>query len=135
MDKVKTAKVHKRVPQRKPTLESDVFVSRKSNFKALVKRCETRLKKDNHVVVHGLGAAVSKAVSVALAVQEALTDIVLDTTTSTVNLIDDLIDDLDEDKDDTVNERKNSAIHIRISKRVVHEGDASVGSGSPLTQE
>ncbi|KAJ3295935.1 ribonucleases P/MRP protein subunit pop7 [Rhizoclosmatium sp. JEL0117] len=119
-----TGTITKRAPQRKPTLESDVYVSRKSNFKAVCKRCETLLKtqKVSHVMVHGLGAAVTKAVSIALAVKDSMPGIELHVTTSTVNLIDDVINEDDEDADDQVNERKNSAIHIRITRTTKVEG-------------
>ncbi|KAJ3238473.1 hypothetical protein HDU81_007742 [Chytriomyces hyalinus] len=119
MDTVKaksSGRIVKRGVQRRATLATDVFVSRKSSFPALLKRCAALRAKDgfSSFSIHGLGAAVAKAVSLALAFKDLNDDIDFDISTSTVNLIDDVIEEDDEDKEDSVNERKNSAIHIRV---------------------
>ncbi|KAI8610300.1 hypothetical protein BC830DRAFT_1172823 [Chytriomyces sp. MP71] len=117
-------KIVKRAVQRKATLPTDVYVSRQSSLVALLKRCERLFKSgdDAHFTIHGLGAAVSKAVSVALAFRERHSDVAaVDITTSTVNLVDTVLDDSDEDNDEATNQRKNSAVHIRIHKVKVKE--------------
>lgn len=61
--------MRKRVPIRSESTKDDVYVTRNARFGALRARCRQRLDKSKRVVVHGLGAAVSRACDVALAVQ------------------------------------------------------------------
>ncbi|KAI8833205.1 hypothetical protein BC829DRAFT_408008 [Chytridium lagenaria] len=93
----------KRSIQRAPTLLTDIYISRKSVFPALLKRAIKLLKSKNpFITIHGMGAAVNKAIEVALKIL-----------TSTVELVDDVVD---EEEDEMTVERRNSAIHIKIYK-------------------
>ena len=68
------------------------------------------------MTLHALGAAITKAVEIALHVQsKSLDKIVFEITTSTERLIDDIIPD-DLDLDIEMEERLNSAIHIKLRK-------------------
>ncbi|XP_017892689.1 ribonuclease P protein subunit p20 [Ceratina calcarata] len=96
----------------------DVFVTNKTNFKAQLKKCEKLLNNGmSEVIIHGLGAAVTRACNLALQLREAhYGGIELDIKTSTVSIIDDfepLNDNLDYE---TIN-RNNSAVHIRAFRK------------------
>ncbi|KAI8922291.1 hypothetical protein DFJ77DRAFT_425289, partial [Powellomyces hirtus] len=84
---------HKRAVQRPPTLATDIYVSRKSNFHAQSKRAQKLIDGQNFtfLTIHGLGAAINRAIELALHVKEQNKDrIAWSITTSTVTLADDV---------------------------------------------
>jgi hypothetical protein len=108
-------KRHKRAPQKPPTMENDIWISRKTPFPAICKR-SWKLWTASHIktfYIHALGAAIPLAVNVALELQKkTLGQATWTITTNTVELVDDLtIGD-----DESVEKRNNSAIHIKIHK-------------------
>ncbi|KAJ3330885.1 ribonucleases P/MRP protein subunit pop7 [Blyttiomyces sp. JEL0837] len=108
----------KRPPQRAPTMANDIYMSRKTNFKAAIKRSLKLLKDPNSsITIHGLGAAINKAIELGLHFQDKHAGMFkLAVTTSTVDLVDDILPTLeDEDPDTTTLQRKNSAIHIKVT--------------------
>ncbi|KAJ3277530.1 ribonucleases P/MRP protein subunit pop7 [Borealophlyctis nickersoniae] len=118
---VPSSRRHKRAPQRAPTLETDIYVSRKTAFAAYCKRAQKIIDRSDFtfLVIRGLGTAITRAIEVALFVkQKNPTSVSWTVTTSTVKLVDDMeTEDLDDDvKTET---RENSAIHIRIVKMEV----------------
>ncbi|KAJ3289093.1 ribonucleases P/MRP protein subunit pop7, partial [Borealophlyctis nickersoniae] len=110
-----------------------IYVSRKTAFAAYCKRAQKIIDSPDFtfLVIHGLGAAITRAIEVALFVkQKNPTSVSWTVTTSTVSLVDDMeTEDLDEDvKTET---RDNSAIHIRIVKmRVGPEEKAGAAEAS-----
>ncbi|RKO90413.1 hypothetical protein BDK51DRAFT_11793, partial [Blyttiomyces helicus] len=83
----------KRAPQRPPTLKTDIYVSRKTPFKAFVARAQKLIDADDFtsITVHGLGAALTRAIEVALRLKEANGErIAWVVTTSTESLVDDV---------------------------------------------
>ncbi|KAI8898273.1 hypothetical protein BC833DRAFT_590430 [Globomyces pollinis-pini] len=106
----------KRAPIRPATIESDIYVSRKTIIPTQLKRVETLFKKNHkYLTVHGLGFAIQKAVQLSLAIKAKYPNVELDVQTSTVTLIDD-ITPVDLDEDDEVDTRNNSSIHIKITR-------------------
>ncbi|KAK6182435.1 hypothetical protein SNE40_010129 [Patella caerulea] len=106
--------LRKRLPARLPKRKSDVYVSRKTNFKAQLDRCQKILDAENEVFVHGLGHAVNRAVNLALQLKESgCGSVEISTHTSTVTLIDDL-DPENDDLEPETSIRYNSSIHIRV---------------------
>ena len=104
----------KRLPRKLPTRKCDVYVTRKTDFKGQLARCQKKLDDGNVVYVHGLGAAVNRAINLALQLkQRGLGSVELDVHTSTVELTDDLEPLTDEHDADTMT-RNNSAVHIRV---------------------
>ncbi|KAJ3046227.1 ribonucleases P/MRP protein subunit pop7 [Rhizophlyctis rosea] len=122
-------KRHKRAPQRPPTLETDIYVSKKSNFAGYASRAQKLLdRKDiTHLTIHGLGAAITRAINLALYLKEKNPDAFSWTiTTSSVKLYDD-VEPEDVDDDLTTDVRTNSAIHIKIVKASLIDGGKSKG--------
>ncbi|KAJ8684009.1 hypothetical protein QAD02_019801 [Eretmocerus hayati] len=107
--------VRRRAPFRFPKKKRDIYVNNKTSFQAYLKKCEKLLDSNvNEVIIHGLGGAISKACNLALRIKEIHCNTLdLDIKTSSVSLIDDLEPKNDE-ADYDVNERVNSAIHIRV---------------------
>lgn len=104
----------KRLPKKLPTRKCDVYVTRKTDFKGQLERCQKKLDDGNVVYVHGLGAAVNRAINLALQLkQRGLGSVELAVHTSTVELTDDLEPLTDEHDADTMS-RNNSAVHIRV---------------------
>ncbi|XP_011162295.1 ribonuclease P protein subunit p20 isoform X1 [Solenopsis invicta] len=99
--------------------DRDIYVNNKTPFKGQLYKCEKLFDKGaSEVIIHGLGAAVCKAVSLALRLKEIHHGTLdFDIRTSTVALIDEL-EALTDDVDDEINNRQNSAIHIRVIRRV-----------------
>ena len=104
-------KIRKRVGQRPHTLQTDVYLSRKTHLGACIKRIQSLLAKyllsifnirHPSVTIHGLGAALPKAIQLALMLQLKYT-----VQTSTEQLIDDLPNFQSQI-------RLNSAIHIQV---------------------
>lgn len=107
-------KRHKRAPVRAPTLETDLYLTRKSLQKVQIARIKKLFKQDKpFVTIHGLGGAINKAVELAFLFKEDEPKVKWEITTSSVNLFDDLeANELDEES--TVAARTNTAIHIKV---------------------
>ncbi|KAL0122650.1 hypothetical protein PUN28_007402 [Cardiocondyla obscurior] len=99
--------------------DKDVYMNNKTSFKGQLYKCEKLFDKGaSELVIHGLGTAVMKAASLALRLKEIHNETLdLDIKTSTVSLTDNL-EALTDDVDDEINNRKNSAIHIHVIRRV-----------------
>ncbi|KAJ3080616.1 ribonucleases P/MRP protein subunit pop7 [Quaeritorhiza haematococci] len=102
-------RLHKRAPQRPPTLQNDIYVSRKSSFPALLKRADKlfgQCKTDtDYFTIHSMGAAMNKGIELALKLKEKHQDVVQWTvTTSTVDLVDDV------EPDDEMEDLKTQAV-------------------------
>ncbi|XP_077273569.1 ribonuclease P protein subunit p20 [Temnothorax americanus] len=111
--------LRKRQPFKFSRSDRDIYVNNKTPFKGQLYKCEKLFDKGaSELVIHGLGAAVCKAASLALRLKEIHHETLdLDIKTSTVDLVDNL-EALTDDVDDEINNRQNSAIHIRIVRRV-----------------
>ncbi|WAR18227.1 POP7-like protein [Mya arenaria] len=106
--------LRKRLPRKLPKRDCDVYVTRKTDFKQQLKRCQNILDNGNLVCIHGLGQAINRAINLALQLQASgMGGIEINTHTSTVELVDD-IEPLNDDRDADVLSRNNSAIHIRV---------------------
>lgn len=104
----------KRLPQTLPKRPNDVYVSKKTNFKAQLVRCQKILDNGNEVFVHALGAAINRAINLALQLKaNGFGSVEIAVNTSTVTLTDDLEPENDELDYETLT-RINSAVHIRI---------------------
>ncbi|KAG7214107.1 hypothetical protein KM043_001465 [Ampulex compressa] len=99
--------------------DRDIYVTTKTNFKAQLNKCEKLFDSGaSEVIIHGLGAAICRACNLALQLRDIHYESVeLDVKTSTVSLIDDL-EPLIDDADYETNVRCNSAIHIRVFRKV-----------------
>ena len=115
--------IRKRLPRQLPNRKNDIFVTKKTNFKAQMNRCQKLFDSGlNEVVIHGLGAAVNRAINLALQLQRnSMRTLEIATHTSTVELMDDFDGEMDE-FDSHVQTRNNTAIHIKVYKRT-QEGD------------
>ncbi|XP_065826200.1 ribonuclease P protein subunit p20-like isoform X2 [Oscarella lobularis] len=110
---------HKRTPRRQSTeTRNDVYVSRSSNFKLQLERCEALLDKEfDEIVIHGLGAAVNRAIHLALQLEErGAGKRAVSASTSTVELVDDFEAE-DEEGYSYSETRNNSSISIRVLNR------------------
>ena len=110
--------LRKRLPRRFPKRKNDVYVNRKTDFKAQIARSMKLLESGNsEIYIHGLGAAVNRAINLALQIRKtSLGTIELGVTTSTVELT----DDFEPEKDDLEAEtrsRNNSSVHIRVFRK------------------
>jgi len=104
----------KRLPRKLPKRDCDVYVTRKTDFRQQLKRCQKILDNGNLVCIHGLGVAIDRAINLALQLQASGMGMVeLSTHTNTVELVDE-IEPLTDDKDYDAISRNNSAIHIRV---------------------
>lgn len=91
-------------------------MSRKTDFKQQLERCNKLLNSGNEVYIHGLGAAINRAVNLALELKHSSPgNIETATKTSTVELVDDLEPETDEHEPDTYT-RNNSSVHIKVFK-------------------
>ena len=109
----------KRLPRKLPVRKCDVYVTRKTDFKGQLERCQKKLDDGNVVYVHGLGAAVNRAINLALQLkQRGLGSVELAVHTSTVELVDDLEPLTDEHDADSMS-RNNSAVHIRVFRPAI----------------
>jgi ribonuclease P/MRP protein subunit RPP20 len=125
--------LRKRLPRKFPKRKTDVYVNRKTDFKAQIARCMKLLESgNNEIYIHGLGAAVNRAINLALQIKKTgLGTIDLAANTSTVELT----DDFEPEKDDLEPEtrsRNNSAIHIRVFRKNPAEL-TSEGTTKPMT--
>lgn len=106
--------LRKRLPRKLPKRDCDVYVTRKTDFKQQLKRCQKILDKGNLVCIHGLGVAINRAINLALQLKDSgMGTVELAVHTSTVELMDDLEPLTDEVDADTMS-RSNSAVHIRV---------------------
>ncbi|XP_015513317.1 ribonuclease P protein subunit p20 isoform X1 [Neodiprion pinetum] len=114
--------IRKRLPPRLPKSDKDFYITNKTNFKAQLNKCEKLLDSgEQEIVIHALGAAVSRACNLALQLKENHHGTVdLDINTSTVDITDDF-EPITDDADYEVNQRQNSAIHIRVFRTALFE--------------
>ncbi|XP_067682768.1 ribonuclease P protein subunit p20-like [Haliotis asinina] len=120
--------LRKRLPPKLPKRKDDVYVTRKTDFQAQMKRCQNILDSGNEVYIHGLGAAVNRAINLALQLKaNGRGTIGVSCRTSTVELTDDLEPNNDETEADT-SLRNNSAVHIKVYRPQSpnEEGQSSV---------
>jgi ribonuclease P/MRP protein subunit RPP20 len=115
--------LRKRLPRKLPKRKNDVYVSRRTNFKQQLERCEKLLNNGSEVYIHGLGAAINRAVNLALELKNSsVGNVETETHTSTVELVDDLEPETDEHEPETLM-RNNSAVHIKVFKVSTVEPD------------
>ena len=107
--------LRKRLPKRLPKRNNDVYVTRKTDFKCQLQRCQKLLDSGkNEIYIHGLGSAINRAINLSLQLKaRGLGTIDVSANTSTVELIDDLEPETDDVEHDT-HSRNNSAIHITV---------------------
>jgi len=107
--------IRKRLPPRFPSRKNDVYVTRRTNFKSQLARCEKLLDTGfDSIFVHGLGAAVNRAINLSLQLKRrGLGSLDVAVNTSTVEVTDDLEPLLDELESQT-RVRNCSAVHIKI---------------------
>jgi len=107
--------IRKRLPRRLPKRKNDVYVTKKTNFKAQIARCKKLLESGHsEIYIHGLGVAIDRAVNIALQLKVLGSgSLEVAANTATVDLIDDLEPLNDELEPETQN-RKTSAIHIKV---------------------
>ncbi|GAB1603033.1 ribonuclease P protein subunit p20-like [Argonauta hians] len=106
--------LRKRLPRTFPKRPNDVYITKKTNFKAQMIRCQTFIDNGNKVYIHALGAAINRAVNLALQLKaNGCGSVEISTNTSTVFLTDDLEPTNDKLEYETLT-RKNSAIHIIV---------------------
>ncbi|KAK3591305.1 hypothetical protein CHS0354_004355 [Potamilus streckersoni] len=109
--------LRKRLPRKLPKRNCDIYVTRKTDFRMQLARCQKLLDNGNDVFVHGLGAAINRAINLALQLKaRGLGTIEIGTHTSTVELVDDLEPQNDELDHETFT-RNNSAVHIRVFRQ------------------
>ncbi|TPX40301.1 hypothetical protein SeMB42_g04662 [Synchytrium endobioticum] len=112
--------IRRRPPQRTPTLITDIYISKSTNFIAALRRSRKVLNNPKHgyCTIHGLGAMVLKAASIALRIDDEDPGVYERiVTTSSVACFDDVEDLNNEEQDPHVTRRDTSAIHIRITKK------------------
>ncbi|XP_025075041.1 ribonuclease P protein subunit p20-like isoform X1 [Pogonomyrmex barbatus] len=99
--------------------DKDIYVNNKTPLKGFLYKCEKLFDRGaSELVIHGLGAAVYRAARLALQLKEIHHGTLdLDIRTSTIALVDEL-ESLSDDVDNKINNRQNSAIHIRVIRRV-----------------
>jgi len=107
--------IRKRLPPRFPVRKNDVYVTRRTNFKAQIARCQKLLDGGfDTIYIHGLGAAVNRAINLSLQLKRrGLGSLDSAINTSTVEVTDDLEPLLDEMEAQT-RVRNCSAVHIKI---------------------
>ncbi len=99
--------LRKRLPPKLPKRKDDVYVTRRTDFEAQMKRCQNTLDSGNEVYIHGLGAAVNRAINLALQLKSnGQGTIEVSCHTSTVELTDDLEPDNDEGEPQTSTRNK-----------------------------
>ncbi|XP_013398282.1 ribonuclease P protein subunit p20-like isoform X1 [Lingula anatina] len=107
--------LRKRLPVKLPKRKNDIYVHRKTDFKAQMLRCQKLLDTGyNMIFIHGIGMAVNRAINLAMQLNELEHGTLeMEVNTSTVELSSDLeanVDDLDPDSRGGI----NSAVHIRL---------------------
>ena len=107
--------LRKRLPKTFPKRKNDIYVNKKTDFKAQLARCQRLLDNgENELYIHGLGAALNRAINLALQLK-ALGNgsIEVSANTSTVELVDDY-EPMDDESEPDQSTRNNSAIHIKV---------------------
>ncbi|XP_020900146.1 ribonuclease P protein subunit p20-like [Exaiptasia diaphana] len=119
----KSFSMKKRTPQRSPKKKNDIYINRKTDFKAQLERCQKLLDSSHQEVwIHGLGAAINRAINLALQLKHrGMGTIETSALTSSVELIDDF-EPLDDEHESHSKVRTNSAIHIRVYRIPVQQG-------------
>lgn len=107
--------LRKRLPVRFPLHKNDVYITRRTNFKAQLERCRKLLDAGfTEIYIHGLGTAVNRAINLALQLKRrGLGTLDIATNTSTMEVTDDLLPLLD-DLEPKTRVRYVSAIHIKL---------------------
>lgn len=107
--------LRKRLPPKLPKRKIDVYVTRKTNFKAQLDRSKKLLDQgENEIFIHGLGAAISRAINLSLKLKAMYLDTVdISTNTSTVEVVDDYEPTTDDGELVSLT-RNTSAVHIRV---------------------
>uniref|UniRef100_A0A915JND2 Ribonuclease P protein subunit p20 n=1 Tax=Romanomermis culicivorax TaxID=13658 RepID=A0A915JND2_ROMCU len=108
--------LRKRLPPRFPTRKNDIYVTKRTNFRAQLERCRKLLddKAFDQIFVHGLGAAVNRALNLALQLKrQSVGTLEMELNTSTIEVTDDLYPLLD-DLEFRQRIRNVSAVHIRL---------------------
>lgn len=108
--------LRKTLPPRFANRKNDVYVTRKTNFKAQEARCAKLLDSTlyDEIYVHGLGAAINRAINLCLQLERKYMGTVkLETVTSTVEVTDHMQALMDEGESKT-RKRYVSAVHIRV---------------------
>ncbi|XP_063216815.1 ribonuclease P protein subunit p20-like isoform X1 [Bacillus rossius redtenbacheri] len=107
--------LRKRLPPRLPRSDNHVYITNKTNYQAQLKRCEGLLERaDGWLVIHGLGAAVSRALNLALQLQLRHPGTVqLAVNTSTTDLVDSL-EPTGDQGDWEWQTRQNSSVHVKL---------------------
>ncbi|VDM95175.1 unnamed protein product [Thelazia callipaeda] len=110
--------LRKNLPPQLHKTSNDVYITRRTNLEAQRTRIIKLLdEKVDHVVLHGLGASISRTIDVALQVQKKLVNTVdLHVKTATIRVTDSLFPVLDE-VDFKMRNRLISAIYICITRR------------------
>jgi len=118
--------LRKRLPRRFPRRKNDVYVSRKTDFKAQHARCMKLFESGfNEIYIHGLGAAVNRAINLSLQIKKSgLGTIDLAVNTSTVELTDDYEPETDNLEHET-RTRYNSAVHIWLFRKTDDDDDTA----------
>ncbi|GFU32177.1 ribonuclease P protein subunit p20 [Trichonephila clavipes] len=107
-------RIERRLTPRLPKRKNVFYVNQKTSFMGQFNKCKSLLASETEIHVHGLGASVNTAVNLALQLKSFYADnITLEATTSTVDLID---DHHSPQNGHRVENRKNSAIHIKIAQ-------------------
>jgi len=117
--------IRKRLPPRYPVSKNDLYITRRTNFKAQLSKCQKLLESGgfDEIYVHGLGSAVNRAINLGLQVKRrGLGSLDLAVNTSTVEVTDELEPLLMEDdaaaaaasETPLTRIRNCSAVHIKI---------------------
>ena len=107
--------LRKRLPPFMPKRRNDFYITRRTDFKAQISRCQKYLDNGGQeLYIHGLGAAINRAMNLALQLQNnGMGTIGVAVRTSTVELTDDL-EPVNSTVSNEFQTRHNSAIHIKI---------------------
>ncbi|KAF2880565.1 hypothetical protein ILUMI_25603 [Ignelater luminosus] len=107
-------RIQKRTPRKKDNSESVIYVSNKSNIKALLDKCDTLIKNDHkEITICCMGAAIQRGILLALQLCEKHVTFQVSVNTSTVELTDDL-EPITDEADYEILKRNNSALQIRV---------------------
>ncbi|VDO96885.1 unnamed protein product [Soboliphyme baturini] len=122
--------VRKRLPFRFPLRKNDVYVTKRTNFKGQMTRCQKLLDNEfSEVYIHGLGAAINRAINLALQIKRnGLGSLDVAVETATVRLTDDL-DPLIDTAEPKTRTRLCSAVHIKRFHTASSVYIAVIGSG------
>ncbi|PSN45008.1 Ribonuclease P protein subunit p20 [Blattella germanica] len=111
----------KRLPPRLPRRNNDIYITKRSDYQGQLSRCEKLLSEgEPEIIIHGLGAAVTRAVNLALQLKaKHLGTLEVDVNTSTVDIVDDL-EPVDDGAEYETQTRQNSSVHIRVFRCSSH---------------